>query len=322
MSLVDVRSIPTISEATVSGPHLEAEKKKKEDPKSFREIIENLGNKFSDTSIDNEEDQFKSPVETPRKHPNASICSSGGSVFDFLGFTDNRPQHEDNHSDPRYLERYGNNHPFHSEIPHANLRPYVPPRSEPRRQHLHGERHPEVSGSVHSHPFRIQSVANTPPQPDHIAQLYATNQAMLKYMVTNDLTKDSIQVFDGKSSQFWAWIDQITSKLGVIQSTPSEIVHIMRSKSSGGPQVLIDSYVSAVSVPGEAGKVAFGKLWSTLIERYGSTTRIYDEIMGRFDDLPMIHQKNMEVALQSLFDVCEIAQSNRTRAPDLQFLDK
>lgn len=169
-------------------------------------------------------------------------------------------------------------------------------------------------------PFQINEGGGQPSNGQmDAAQMYATNQAMLKYLVTNDLTKDSIQIFDGKSYHFWSWVDQINSKIGCIEISPSEIVHIMRSKSQGDPQKLINTYAST---PGGITQAVFNQLWKKLVERFGSTTRIYTEIMEKFEALPVVGMKNGGPILQQLFDLCEIAKANKNRALDLCCLDR
>ena len=184
--------------------------------------------------------------------------------------------------------------------------------------------HPQAytQGQAGSFPSPVGVPSVPDPNLAALQQLFATNQAMLKHLLTNDLTKDSIQTFDGKSYQFWTWVDQINSKMGAIASSPSEILHIMRSNSKGPPQKLIETYIPSVAASGAAGRNAFDRLWNTLVERYGSTAAIYEEILSKFNGLEYVTPKNMGPGLQAMYDVCEVALMNMQRAPDLQSLNR
>ena len=145
------------------------------------------------------------------------------------------------------------------------------------------------------------------------------SMVMMKHYVMSDLTKDSIRVFDGKSYMFWSWIDQINAKVGTFQMSPAEILFIMRSKSSGGVQELIDNYLAT---PGGVTQEVFQVLWSQLAERYGNHTTIYEEIMDSLENFPTITGKNTGPQIQKLHDLCVLAHANIARCEDLDILNR
>ena len=161
-----------------------------------------------------------------------------------------------------------------------------------------------------SHIFGVGDTVN-PPRTDN-------NNALLNYLATKDLTKDVITKFDGTAYKFWSWTDQIKSKVSNLNLSPTEIVNILQSNSAGSPNKMIQDYAAA---SGTIDSMVLQEIWNALLERYGSPTKISQEIKAMFRAFKVIKPPDLGRQVQELHDLCKIASFNMQRSPELQFLN-
>ena len=154
---------------------------------------------------------------------------------------------------------------------------------------------------------------------------YSTNatppyqdKSLTNYLLTHEMTKNVIRPFDGTSFQFWSWIEQIRSRIKDLPLSPLEILHILQSNSTGSPNKMIQDYISSSGIIDDN---VLQEVWSALVDRYGSQTRISEEILERLSKFPLIKGQNIGKQLQDLHDLCKIACFNMQRSPELQILN-
>ena len=139
-----------------------------------------------------------------------------------------------------------------------------------------------------------------------------------KHLLTQSISKNPIDQFDGTAHRFWGWIDQIKTQIVGLSLSPSEILNIIESNCTDAPKNMITSFKAALGVIDE---VSFQKIWDTLVERFGSTQETARQLMEKLKKFPQVKGTNTGRLLRDLHDLCIIIEFNKARCPELAILD-
>ena len=124
--------------------------------------------------------------------------------------------------------------------------------------------------------------------------------------------------FDGTSFKFWSWIEQIQTRIKNLPLSPLEILHILQSNCIGAPNKMIQDYISSSGFVDDS---VLQEVWSALIDRYGSQTKIAEEILEKLNKFPNVKGQNIGRQLLELHDLSKIACFNMQRSSELQILN-
>lgn len=150
------------------------------------------------------------------------------------------------------------------------------------------------------------------PQQDTLQTILA------KQLLTKDLIKDSIEPFSGCPYKFWPWIQQIKNRTEYLTLTPGEYMQIMESNSVGEPKRVIQQFISSCGTI-DANKAH--EIFSNLVERFGSSSKITKDLLHTLSEFPPINNQNVEESLRSLLDLCRLMEFNMRDTPELQFMN-
>ena len=149
-------------------------------------------------------------------------------------------------------------------------------------------------------------------------QVLNSNEVLMNYIATQDITKNSIQKFDGTAFKFWAWVEQIKSRIKHLRLDPVDVLHILQSNCTGAPNKMISNYLAS---SGNIDQSVLDEVWSVLVERFGSQGSIAEQLLNQLKDFPVLGEKNIGEKLQEFHDICKIASFNMSKSAELQILN-
>ena len=142
--------------------------------------------------------------------------------------------------------------------------------------------------------------------------------SMSRLMLTQDLFKNSIGIFDGSAHRFWHWIEQIQARIQSLDLSNTEILRVMEAHSTGPPNEMLINYMSG---SGNISDDYFNEIWDTFVERYGSQYKIAEQLMDKLRKFPAIKGHTIGKQLEQLHDLCKIISFNIPNAPELEILN-
>ena len=132
--------------------------------------------------------------------------------------------------------------------------------------------------------------------------------------------KDNVQKFDGTAYHFWSWVEQIKTVLQKYPQpvSPVTVLSVLQSNCSDGPNSTIKNFLAAAGSPTND---LVNEVWNLLIERYGSSDTIAEQLMSKLKKFPNISERAAGEKLREFHDLCSIAKFNQSNCSDLSHLN-
>ena len=164
-----------------------------------------------------------------------------------------------------------------------------------------------------SRPMFRENINTLPTTPD-------PTQIMLNFLATQDITKNSISNFDGKSYMFRSWTDQINSRIQQLPFlSPSQVSHILLSNCSGPPHKMIETYLNSC---GPVTTTVLQEIWLALEQRFGGQANLARDILEQLKAVkPIDERKDVGKQIEELHDTCKIVEFNIPKSPELHILN-
>ena len=135
-------------------------------------------------------------------------------------------------------------------------------------------------------------------------QVLNSNKVLINYIATQDVTKNSIQKFDGTAFKFWAWVEQIKFRFKHLRLDPVDVLHILQSNCTGAPNKMISNYLSS---SGNIDQSVLDEVWGVPVERFGSQGSIAEQLLDQLKNFLMVDENTIGEKLQEFQDICKIA---------------
>lgn len=215
--------------------------------------------------------------------------------------------------------------PLSSNMNSAGLRPTLPAQNSAMNSHYMTNYNLQPTSSVShnlfdqtSSPFssniRIPHSSIAPQAPNNSSQniIYEQN-----YLV-RELNKITLDPFDGSACSFWSWFGRIKQKINSVQLDPLHILLLLQENTTGPPKKMIKDHILA---RGEITHQDVSEICRLLKQRYGSSSKISEELMIKLKHFPQVKDHNQGIQLQALYDLCKIINFNIPHNAELQLLN-
>ena len=141
------------------------------------------------------------------------------------------------------------------------------------------------------------------------------SHVLSQQVVAKELFSNSIQKFDGTSYNFWSWIGQIKGRIEGLSLTPLQILHLLETYTTGAPKQMIHNHLVST---GMITNRDVQEVWITLVERYGTSSKIASQLLDKLKQFPSVSGINSGEQLNELYDLCKIIEFNLPNCQELQ----
>ena len=135
---------------------------------------------------------------------------------------------------------------------------------------------------------------------------------LLKHVLSQDLTRNVIEPFDGTAHKFHTWVAQVNTRIMGLDLSPLEVMHALESNSVGTVKRTIQTFMSSC---GALNQDTLNLLWKNLAERYGSSYKIAEELISKLEKFPKIPSNDPGNQLLELHDLCRVILNHMNHDP-------
>ena len=126
-------------------------------------------------------------------------------------------------------------------------------------------------------------------------------QVLSHHLLQQEIVKKSIEPFSGSAIDFWPWAGKIQSHVKELNLTPLQHLLLLETYTSKEPQVMISNRLAST---GEVTTLVVQEVWDALVQGYGSSHKISEQLIQKLDQFPTIKGPNQGDSLQSFHDLC------------------
>ena len=106
---------------------------------------------------------------------------------------------------------------------------------------------------------------------------------------------------------FWSWKVRLEKEIENVQASEMDSIYIIQAHTDLRPRKIVDNLIASA---GNEPRLTLSMIWDTLINRFGSSHKVADDLLMRISAFPAIKTVKQVSALEDLLDLCRIVEAN------------